>query len=105
MYEIKKIGKVFTSKPVGTGPSSFGKKEFAGAAVWQRLRTTVLDSAANGTGRVVIFGATKLPTRSEDGDEVISRNVGKSSHPYTSVCPKKIELNPVERAYSDTISR
>ena len=22
MYELKKIGKVFTSKPVGTGPSS-----------------------------------------------------------------------------------
>ena len=26
MYELKKIGKVFTSKSVGTGPSSFGKK-------------------------------------------------------------------------------
>ena len=27
MYEIKKIGKVFTSKFVGTGPSSYKKKK------------------------------------------------------------------------------
>jgi len=26
MYELKKNGKVFTSKSVGTGPSSYGKK-------------------------------------------------------------------------------
>ena len=30
MYEIKKIGKVFTSKFVGTGPSSFKKKNLPG---------------------------------------------------------------------------
>ena len=29
-YELKKIGKVFTSKFVGTGPSSYKKKEFTG---------------------------------------------------------------------------
>jgi len=29
MYELKKIGKVFTSKSVGNGPSSY-KKEFTG---------------------------------------------------------------------------
>jgi hypothetical protein len=29
MYELKKIGNVFTSKFVGTGPSSY-KKEFTG---------------------------------------------------------------------------
>jgi hypothetical protein len=29
MYELKKIGKVFTSKFVGTRPSSY-KKEFTG---------------------------------------------------------------------------
>jgi len=29
MYELKKIGKVFTSKSVGTGPSSY-EKEFTG---------------------------------------------------------------------------
>jgi len=27
---LKKIGKVFTSKFVGTGPSSYKKKEFTG---------------------------------------------------------------------------
>ena len=30
MYELNKIGKVFTSKFVGTGPSSDKKKEFTG---------------------------------------------------------------------------
>jgi hypothetical protein len=39
MYELKKIGKVFTSKFVGTGPSSY-KKRIYRAAVSQRLRNT-----------------------------------------------------------------
>ena len=39
MYELK-IGKVFTSKFVGTGPSSY-KKRIYRAAVSQRLRNTV----------------------------------------------------------------
>ena len=37
MYELKKIGKVFTSKSVGTGPSSYEKRIYQ-AAVSQRLR-------------------------------------------------------------------
>ena len=41
MYEPKKIGKVFTSKFVGTGPSSY-KKRIYRAAVSQRLRNTGL---------------------------------------------------------------
>ena len=39
MYELKKIGKVFTSKYVGTGPSSYKKRIYL-AAVSQRLRNT-----------------------------------------------------------------
>ena len=39
MYELKKNGKVFTSKSVGTGPSSYGKRIYR-AAVSQRLRNT-----------------------------------------------------------------
>jgi hypothetical protein len=39
MYELKKIGKVFTSK-LGTGPSSYKKKRIYRAAVSQRLRNT-----------------------------------------------------------------
>jgi len=42
MYELKKLGKVFTSKFVGTGPSSY-KKRIYRAAVCQRLRNTVLE--------------------------------------------------------------
>jgi len=41
MYELKKIGKVFTSKFVGTGPSSYEKRIYR-ATVSQRLRNTVI---------------------------------------------------------------
>ena len=41
MYQLKKTGKVFTSKFVGTGPLSY-KKRIYRAAVSQRLRNTVL---------------------------------------------------------------
>jgi len=41
MYELKKIGKVFMSKFVGTGPS-FYKKRIYRAAVSQRLRNTAV---------------------------------------------------------------
>jgi len=41
MYELKKIWKVFTSKSVGIGPSSYEKRIYR-AAVSQRLRNTGL---------------------------------------------------------------
>jgi hypothetical protein len=42
MYKLKKkIGKVFTSKFVGTGPLSYEKRIYR-AAVSQRLRNTVI---------------------------------------------------------------
>jgi len=44
MYELKKNGKVFRSKFVGTGPSSY-KKGIYRAAVSQRLRNAVLHNA------------------------------------------------------------
>ena len=44
MYELqKKIGKVFTSKFVGTGPSSYEKRIYR-AAVSQRLRNIGLEN-------------------------------------------------------------
>ena len=39
---LKKFGKVLTSKSVGTGPSSYEKRIYR-AAVLQRLRNTVLE--------------------------------------------------------------
>ena len=42
MYELKKIGKVFTSKFVGTWYSSYQKRIYR-TAVSQRLRNTALD--------------------------------------------------------------
>ena len=41
MYELNKNGKVFTSKFVGNGPSSYEKRIYR-VAVSQRLRNTVL---------------------------------------------------------------
>ena len=41
MYELKKNGKVFKSKSVGTGPSSYEKRIYR-AAVSQRLRNADL---------------------------------------------------------------
>jgi len=41
MYELKNVGKVFTSKFVGTEPSSYEKRNYR-AAVSQRLRNTSL---------------------------------------------------------------
>jgi len=41
MCELKKIGKVVTSKLVGTGPSSYKKKNYR-VAVSQRLRNNGL---------------------------------------------------------------
>ena len=43
MYELKKIGKVFTSKFVGTGPASYEKRIYR-SAVSQSLRNTDLRS-------------------------------------------------------------
>ena len=46
---LKKIGKLFRSKFVGTGPSSY-KKSIYWATVSQRLRNTALDRSYSGIG-------------------------------------------------------
>jgi len=43
MYELKKTGKVFTSKFVGTGPSSYEKRIYRDE-VSQKLRNTGVNS-------------------------------------------------------------
>jgi hypothetical protein len=63
MYELKKNGKVFMSKFVGTGPSSYEKRIYR-AAVSQRLRYTGLwdlflsscGKGGNSVGPVIICG-------------------------------------------------
>jgi methylphosphotriester-DNA--protein-cysteine methyltransferase len=54
---LKKIGKVFTSKFVGTRPSSY-KKRIYRAAVSQRLRNTALSifAAQIGAGFKKVYG-------------------------------------------------
>ena len=50
MYEVKKIGKLFRSKFVRTGPSSY-KNRIYRAAVSQSLRNTRVGSVVPGIGR------------------------------------------------------
>jgi len=45
MYEFKKIGKLFTSKFVGNGPSSYEKRIYR-AAVSQKLRNSTVQSVS-----------------------------------------------------------
>jgi hypothetical protein len=58
---LKKNGKVFTSKFVGTGPSSYGKRMYQ-TAVSQRLRNTDLEPSS-GYMRIIkleTFASTKF---------------------------------------------
>jgi len=57
MCELKKIGEVFTSKFVGTGPSSY-KKIIYRAAVSQRLRNTALENKKQNHNEFSLFPQT-----------------------------------------------
>jgi len=52
MYELKKIGKVFTSEFVGTGPSSYEKRTYR-AAISQRLRNSAVEQSKFDSVRAV----------------------------------------------------
>jgi hypothetical protein len=52
MYELKNIGKVFTSKFVGTGPSYY-KKRIYRAAVLQRKRNTGVENRGAPASKVI----------------------------------------------------
>jgi len=75
MYELKKIGKVFTSKFVGTGPSSYEKGIYR-PAVSQRLRNTALINPPDVTA-FIQKGATCLVTISYHGAVLQYLNEGK----------------------------
>ena len=74
MYELKKNGKVLTSKSVGTGPSSYEKRIYR-AAVSQRLRNTALEGqhadVATDRAWLVFLWSRRLP---EDGT-LVSKHV------------------------------
>ena len=57
---LKKNGKVFTSKSVGTGPSSCEKRIYR-AAVSQKFRNTGQEQQTDGTHRAVHLHHTPLP--------------------------------------------
>ena len=59
MYELKKIEKVFTSKFVGTGPSTYEKRIYW-AAVSQSLRNTVLGELTFLNAREAVGQLTKV---------------------------------------------
>ena len=101
MYELKKIGKVFTSKFVGTGSSSY-KKRIYRAAVSQRLRNTGLvggnvckaqvlptsypedpsNRLRRRVVRYVIANVTASTFYSEDGRSISQRS---SKYVYTAI--------------------
>ena len=58
MYELKKNGKVFTSKSVGIGPSSYEKRIYR-AAVSQRFRNTAIKLQSE-IGKKIIFNSIIL---------------------------------------------
>ena len=53
MYELKKNGKVFRSKSVGTGPSSYEKRIYR-AAVSQSLRNNAIDDNMRNTNLMYV---------------------------------------------------
>jgi hypothetical protein len=59
MYELSKNGKVFTSKFVGTGPSSYEKRIYQ-AAVSQTLRNTGIDHHIISSKQVLYVSSNKL---------------------------------------------
>ena len=80
MHKLKKIGKVFTSKFVGTGPSSY-KKRIYRAAVSQRLRNTGVENQQETLAR------HHLPT-SPPSLTLIRPVTKKCSHQNTLCIPK-----------------
>ena len=54
MYELRKTGKAFTSKSVGTGPSSFENRIYR-AGVSQSFRNTALVSNRTGPAAEIGF--------------------------------------------------
>jgi len=56
---LKKNGKVFTSKFVGIGPSSSEKRIYL-AAVSQRLRNTAIHAERNNIYNVILYEPTDM---------------------------------------------
>jgi len=78
MYDLKKIGKVFTSKSVGTGPTSYEKKNYR-AAVSQRLTNTDLEELIS----------TKVDT------VILTPNLKRSSVPKFSLASTTREVDNI----------
>jgi hypothetical protein len=79
MYELKKIGNVFTSKFVGTGPSSYEKRIYW-AVVSQRLRNPSLNCLTSYTSFISCKGCTYI------GAEMTSIMVYLLTHKPHSYC-------------------
>ena len=72
MYELKEIGKVFTSKSVGTGPSSYEKRSYR-AAILQSLRNTELEVSAKSCS-LVQRSAGSVRSRNLRIEQVVARS-------------------------------
>jgi len=63
MYELKKFGKVFTSKFVGTGPSSYEKKNLPdrGLTMVEKHCYMELIAGENVSSRTIVYDFLLLP--------------------------------------------
>ena len=95
---LKKL-EVFTSKFVGTGPSSYEKRIYR-AAVWQRLRNTALyDSSfpssqtTNAVSRSVLsYVITQQYLSLDEGTDRLFRDVNRELSLYTVVTQNSADL-------------
>ena len=85
MYELKKIGKVFTSKFVGTGPSSYKKKRIYRTAVSQRLRNT------GGKYRLLLSDFHEILTFSGDFLKILKYRISLKSVQWKSRCSMRTD--------------
>jgi len=53
MYELRKTGKEFMSKSVGTGPSSYGNRIYR-TVVSQRLGNTELETSISNSNTLIL---------------------------------------------------
>jgi len=94
MYELKKIGKVFTSKFVENGPSSYEKKIYR-AAVAQRLRNTDLKRDSIPTlftpPPSPLLSVTHNPTIRQNA-EIVTENVFKKRNYINSSCSYRLPI-------------
>jgi len=91
-----KNGKVFTSKSVGTGPSSYEKKNYR-AAVSQRLRNTGIDNARDSAETREDFTARSPLLLSDCNQDWNEATNGSETSRHGILCVTAHQLSSIDR--------